>query len=424
MAAFAWAQEQSGPPTLIPPEPPAAAAKAPSDAEQQDLMRAVNEAGGSAIDQIRVFETYLKKWPNTSQRPDIEKVLFKAAVDTKDNPRIIRYGEAILGRTADDVLALDQVSQALVALGGEDNAQAAIKHSRAFENIIDSMEPLTTGAAGAVARQEDRDRAMNRLLLTQARARIILGQNEEAGRLASRAFDVYPNEEAARVWANALALQNKEEEEITHLADAFAVPDPRAADNVRMADRLRLGEVYTRLHGSEKGLGDLILAAYDRTSGAVELRKKKVMSLDPNSSAADPTQFTITALDGKKLQIATLQGKVIIFDFWATWCVPCRAQYPLYDQVKEHYKGRNDVAFVSLDADEDRTLVEPFLTEQKWDKSVYFEDGLMRLLGVSDIPTTLVLDKHGKVSSRMTGFLPDSFVMQLIERVDDALAAK
>lgn len=423
-AALGWAQEQPGPPTLIPAEAPAPAAQTPSDAEQQDLMRAVSESGNSSVDRIRALEAHLKKWPNTSQRGDIEQAVFKAALDVKDNARIVKYGEASLTRNAKDVVALNSVADALVALGGAENAQNAIKYSRAFEDIIDSLEPPAGGDSGAVAKQEDRDRALGGTLLTQARARIILGQNEEAGRLASRSYDVYPNEESARLWANALALQGKEEEEIAHLAEAFAIPDPRAADNVRMADRLRLGEVYSRLHGSEKGLGDMILAAYDRTASAVELRRKKLMALDPNSGAAAPTQFTVTGLDGKKLQISTLAGKVIVFDFWATWCVPCRAQYPLYQQVKEHYKGRQDVAFLSLDTDEDRTLVEPFLTAQKWDKSVYFEDGLTRLLQVSDIPTTVLLDKQGKVASRMNGFLPETFVMQLIERIDEAVAAK
>ncbi len=57
-----------------------------------------------------------------------------------------------------------------------------------------------------------------------------------------------------------------------------------------------------------------------------------------------------------------------------------------------------------------------------WDNKVYFDDGLTRLLQVSQIPTTLLLNKQGKVSSRMNGFIPDEFVTMLIERIDAALA--
>jgi thiol-disulfide isomerase/thioredoxin len=281
------------------------------------------------------------------------------------------------------------------------------------------MKPPT--GADAPQRQEDRDRALARTLLVQSRARTVLGDKEDAARLAARAFGVYPSEEPAREWAQCLIRLGREQEAITHLAEAFAVPDSRAIDAVRQSDRQQLGQLYTKLHGSEQGLGDLILAAYDRTSTLVETRRQKILSLDPNSSAAAPAQFILTGLDGKKLQMSSLAGKVIVLDFWATWCVPCRAQHPLYEEVKKHYASRNDVVFLSLDTDEDHSVVAPFLAEQKWSPKVYFEDGMARLLSVTQIPTTVLLDKQGKISSRMNGFLPDEFVAELIERIDAAL---
>jgi len=105
-------------------------------------------------------------------------------------------------------------------------------------------------------------------------------------------------------------------------------------------------------------------------------------------------------------------------DFWATWCKPCQTQHPMYEQVKQRFRGRSDVVFLAINADEDRDLVSPFLDQQKWNRaSVYYEDGLSRLLDVSSIPTTILFDKQGRVSSRMNGFLPDRFVDQLTERI-------
>jgi thioredoxin-related protein len=92
--------------------------------------------------------------------------------------------------------------------------------------------------------------------------------------------------------------------------------------------------------------------------------------------------------------------------------------------VKKHYGDRNDLAFLALDTDEDHTVVAPFLEDNKWDSHVYFEDGMTRLLGVTEIPTTVLLDKQGKVASRMNGFQPENFVNVLISRIDAALAAK
>lgn len=409
------------PAIVLAQQPPAAPATKPSDAEQQDLMQAVNEASNSTVDLVRVLESYLKKYPETVQRPDIELAIAKASIENKDDVRVVQYGERVLSHTPDNVLMLDRVSQSLLALGGAENAKTAIKYSRSFEDIISGMASPTGSTAPQV--QEDRDRAMARTLLVQSHARTVLGDKEDAERLAARAFSAYPGEETAREWAECLVRLDKEGDAVTHLAEAFVIPDSHAADADRMKDRIRLGDLYSKLHGgSEKGLGDTILAAYDRTSTLVSIRRNKLLALDPNSSASGPTQFVITGLDGKKLAMSSLAGKVVVLDFWATWCVPCRAQHPLYEEVKKHFGDRKDLVFLALNTDEDQSLVQPFVKEQKWDSQVYFEDGMARFLKVDQIPTTILLNKQGKIASRMNGFLPDQFVRQLTERIDAALA--
>jgi hypothetical protein len=94
----------------------------------------------------------------------------------------------------------------------------------------------------------------------------------------------------------------------------------------------------------------------------------------------------------------------------------------MYETVKQHFKDREDVVFLAIDTDEDRGSVEPFLDSQSWSHAVYFEDGLQRLMQVTSIPTTILLDRRGQVWSRMDGFLPDLFVSQLTERIQSALA--
>ena len=135
-------------------------------------------------------------------------------------------------------------------------------------------------------------------------------------------------------------------------------------------------------------------------------------------------QFTISGLSGEKLPLASLKGKVIVMDFWATWCGPCRAQHPLYEEAKKRFKNRDDVVFLAIDTDEDHSLVKPFLEQNNWSQTVYFEDGLGQLLQVSSIPMTLIFDKEGRVFSRMNGFIPERFVDMLTERIQEALGEK
>jgi thiol-disulfide isomerase/thioredoxin len=393
----------------------------PSVQEQQDLMRAITE-GTSPVDLIRGLEAHLAKYPNTPQRADIDRSLAKAAVDSNDLPRIAKYGESAAATSADDFLLLDRLAYAFLMQGGEDSAAKAYKYARAFEDLVDKM-PVATGS-DAARRQDEQERAIGRALMYQARARTIQKDNQDALRLAARAFSAYPSEETAREWAEVLLHMGNQAEAMEHLAEAFVIPDPYAADDKRQGDRLLLGETYTKLHGSEKGLGDLILAAYDRVSTTVETRRKKLLALDPNSALADPMEFTVTRLDGKKIPLASLKGKLLIMDFWATWCIPCRVQHPLYETLRERFGARGDVAFLELNSDEDHTVVEPFLTAQNWDKTVYFEDGLARLLKVMDIPSTILIDKNGHIASRMDGFDPSTFLEQMTNRIQEILGSK
>ncbi|MBZ5634001.1 MAG: TlpA family protein disulfide reductase [Acidobacteriia bacterium] len=398
----------------------------PSVQEQQDLMRALGE-NTSPVDLMRALEAHLDKYPNTTQRADLERSIAKAAIESNDLPMIAKYGESAVASSADDFLLLDRLAYAFLILGGDENAAKAYKYARAFEDLVDKM-PVATGK-DAARRQDEQERAIGHALMYQARARTIQKDHADALRLAARAFSAYPSEETAREWAEVLLSMDRQAEAIEHLAEAFVVPDANATDEKRQGDRLLLGELYAKLHGSEKGLGDLVLSVYDRVSTTVETRRKKLLALDPNSALADPMEFTVTGLDGKKLLLESLKGKLLVMDFWATWCVPCRVQHPLYETLRQRFGARGDVVFLEMNADEDRTVVEPFLTAEKWDKAVYFEDGLARLLNVMNIPTTILIDKSGRIASRMDGFDPSTFLELMMGRIqsmlgDSAPAAK
>jgi thiol-disulfide isomerase/thioredoxin len=258
-------------------------------------------------------------------------------------------------------------------------------------------------------------------LVFQARALANLGRLEEALPLARRSWQAWPAAEAAREVARSLERLGRPEEAVSSLADAFTISDPRNTDADRAIDRARMGELYRQAKGSETGLGDLILAAYDRTAELVRQRQLRAKQADPNAAAAGAMDYTLSAVDGSRLSLATLKGKTVVFDFWATWCTPCRAQHPLYEQVKEKFKDNRDVVFLSVSTDEDRDEVKPFLEEEKWPDPVYFDDGLARALQIASIPTTIIVDRHGQIFSRLNGYVPTRFVEMLSDRIRDAL---
>lgn len=398
--------------------------------EQQELQQAVQEAGASQIDLVRALELHLKKYPQSKQAPEIEKTLAKTAMDTNDNPRIILYGERVLARlTPPDVegditTLLDRLIRALVDKEDKENAKQAIAYSRRYEADIAEARAKTQppGHLTAVQWQEELNKAEARALALEARATGYSGDPEAAAKIAKRSWDVHPTGEGARETGYWLSKTGHPAEAIEYYADAFTIEDIRNTEQDRAHDRATLGQLYTKMHGDEKGLGDVILTAYDRVARLEAEWKESIRERDPNSIATNLLDFTLPAIDktAKPLVMSSLKGKTVVLDFWATWCVPCRAQRPLIENVRKKYADDPNVLFLQIDSDDDPSPVAQFAKEQGWDNAGYFEAGLARVLNIASIPTVLILEPSGQVSSRMVGFIPDRFEQMLAERVDEA----
>ena len=400
--------------------------KEPSDAERNDLRRALSEVGSSPIEFVRALEKHLEKYPTSPQRPQIERALVKAAIDAHDDDRIVLYGERVLEREPEDPLILEKVTLVLLKSDSRENAEQALKYARKFEEILRALEkegPSDSHNNKAQMLQE-LDRSIGRALVMQARATGNLGRVDEAIALATRSYERYASAESAREIGRWLARSGKELEAIEHYADAFTIEDPKNTPIERARDRAKMGELYRKVRNSEGGLGDIVLKAYDRTSALLAKREAMQRSQDPNSVAKEVVEFTLNGLRGDKLPLASLKGKVVVMDFWATWCGPCRVQHPLYEKVKQKFAKDPTVVFLSINTDEEQSPVKPFIEAQNWSDQVYFEGGLSDFLRVSSIPTTVILDKDGRVISRLNGFLPERFVEMLSERIKEALGGQ
>ena len=398
------------------------AQRPPADAEDKALNEALAEAGNSQIDFVRALENHLAKYPDSPKKPEIERAMVKAAIELKDEKRVVLYGEHVLDREPGDPQILDHVVRALLANDNRDNSERALKYAKRYVQQMTSLRqqtPPTGFAKGDWLMEVNRGGA--RAMVLEARATGNVGKPEEALVLAQKSYQEFPTAEGAREIAKWLIKLERESEAIPHLADAFTVVDSHNTDAARTQDRIRIGEIYKKLHGSEQGLGDLILESYDRTTALLAEQKLLARASDPNNQVASLMDFTLDGVNGDQLRLASLKGKTIIFDFWATWCGPCRVQHPLYEQVKRRFEGNPGVTFLSINTDEERELVSQFLRENHWSNAVYFENGLSRMLRITSIPTTIIVDRHGEIASRMNGFAPERFVDLLTERIQQTL---
>lgn len=392
------------------------------NAEDKDLNDALAEAGNSQIDFVRALENHLAKYPQSPRKAEIERTLVKSAIEMKDDKRIILYGEHVLDREAGDPQILDRVARALLASDGRDNSERALKYAKRYEEQVSGLRKQPpVGHFGKADWILEVDRGVARAIILESRATGNLGKLDDALALARKSYSEFPTAEGAREIARWLLKLGRDEEAIPFLADAFTISDSRNTDAIRTQDRMRIGDVYKKLKGSEKGLGDLILESYDRTTALIAERRLQIRQNDPNAQATSVMDFTLPGVNRDPVKLASLKGKAVVFDFWATWCGPCRAQHPLYEEVKRHFAGNPAVTFISVNTDDERDLVQPFLKENQWNNAVYFEDGLSRMLQITSIPTTVIVNKHGEIASRMNGFSPERFVDMLTERIEQAI---
>ncbi len=395
--------------------------------ENNELSQSLGDAGQSMIDRVKAFERHIQKYPDSTQRATIERSLLALAMEMNDKERIILYGEkALAAGGGDDMKVLDKLTAALVETGTGSLNQArlrrAVDYPKRYRKA--AADWLAKGAPGAftlAAYTEELNRIAARALALEADATGGLGNAEEAVRLALQSWQTFPTSEGARTAGLWLEKLGRGKEAIEYYADAFTLQDARNTDQDRAHDRATLGALYTALNGSEKGLGDAILNAYDRTAALIAGQKALLRAKDPNADAAAAMDFTLPALDGPPLVLRSLKGKTIVMDFWATWCAPCKVQHPMIEAVRKKLGNPADVVFLSIDTDEDHSLVRPFLKDIGWETAnVYFQDGMAVKLTVSAIPTVLVIDPSGEVSSRLAGFVADRFEELLTARIQEA----
>ncbi|MDO8532370.1 MAG: TlpA disulfide reductase family protein [Dehalococcoidia bacterium] len=114
--------------------------------------------------------------------------------------------------------------------------------------------------------------------------------------------------------------------------------------------------------------------------------------------------FTITTFDGTRFRLSEQRGKVVVINFWASWCVPCREEAPFLERAWREYKDKG-VVFVGVDIQDTESAARAYIKEF----DITYPNGpdvsgeITIDYGVSGIPVTFFVDKEGRVAGRWVG---------------------
>jgi peroxiredoxin len=132
-------------------------------------------------------------------------------------------------------------------------------------------------------------------------------------------------------------------------------------------------------------------------------------AIPANAGAIGSTapEFELADLSGKRVRLSDFKGKVVILDFWATWCGPCREEIPDFVKLQEKYRAQG-LAIVGLSLDDDgEKAVRPFAEKHGVNYTMLLANTELadRYGGVLGIPTTFVLDRQGRIVKKFIGMM-------------------
>lgn len=191
----------------------------------------------------------------------------------------------------------------------------------------------------------------------------------------------------------------------------------------------QLKEAYNGKNGSSKGFEKYLegLQKEYADSQTEDIKNRMVNEPAP--------LFALKNLKGEDVSLAALKGKVVIIDFWATWCGPCKSSFPAMQKAANKYKKNKDVTFLFIDtwesAKDPIPAVKKFIEENNYDFNVLFDlknsetkkCAVVESYGPKGIPAKYIVDKEGNIRFKLVGFSgsDEQTVNELSSMIDSLL---
>lgn len=136
---------------------------------------------------------------------------------------------------------------------------------------------------------------------------------------------------------------------------------------------------------------------------------------ESSEQVAYNNDFNLQDIDGNTVSLSNYQGKIVVLNFFSTWCGPCIAEIPDFVEVYNQYKNKN-IQFVGVSLDSDMGALKQFISENKMNYPVVVDDGnVSNIWNIEFIPTTYILDRNGNILTSRIGQMAKADLVNLIE---------
>ncbi len=254
--------------------------------------------------------------------------------------------------------------------------------------------PGTLGAA--------RDTASSRYLATlkqyQGQALHNLGRDDEAEQVIRQALDILPVAGSYAILGGLLLDQERNAEAYSALVEALAYGFGASQAAMEAETRAAALLAAARSGKSEETVEGDVLSIKERIGRVAD---REIVDVRVDLPAAD---FELDDTEGGTWRFADLAGKVVILNYWATWCGPCIAEFPSYQTLVDEYADAADVVFLAISTDADPGIVKPWLEEHGYDFTVLHDQGSAIDYQVTGIPASFLIDRQGRIQFKTSGF--------------------
>lgn len=324
-------------------------------------------------------------WPPLEFRVADAYLKFKVNID--EAPALVKEGADAAGKRQREELSDDQIPEEMRTMLAESADNLKMERARillTYYAAVKQTEPAKAIEAELASLQPSKPRSQSTLLERKAQAAEVLGRKLDALVTYRAALDLRP-----------------------------PGPAPRDGDKLKEnVDRL-----WKELGGTPAASS--LFATKPKPTEASDSRWERPKNPLP--------MFSLSDLEGKTWKLASLEGKAVLINVWATWCGPCRAEHPEFQKLYEKLKERAaDVSVISFNVDDDLGKVAPYMKDNKYTFPVLLARELVdQVLPVIAIPQNWFVDPKGKLQWLQLGYGGDpKWQDMMLAKLDEVLKGK